>query len=182
MQRIYGKNDTIEKEHYQARHVPPVSTERHPDLYRKSEAAMNQSAPVALKPSSSYTIPTSSNIVVEKEVVVETPTTIKPYFPAKHAYYSEPHHQQQQQQQQQPAVEYTSARNLHCIVIADHIVDCPICSRFYRNYTPVYNVIILILVIVLIVFIIRSNNRPVYPNIASAPVAKPAVTTTSSFL
>jgi len=182
MQRIYGKNDTIEKEHYQARHVPPVSTERHPDLYRKSDAAMNhqQSAPVALKPSSSYTIPTSSHIVEKEPVVVATPPTSKPYFPAKNAYYQEPHSPQQPQY----PTEYTSPRNLHCIVIADHIVDCPICSRFYRNYTPVYNVIILILVIVLIVFIIRSNNRPTYPTMATAAtsVSKPAVTTTSSFL
>lgn len=53
----------------------------------------------------------------------------------------------------------SNPRNIHCVVIADHIMDCPICSRFYRNYTPIYNVIILILGIALIVLIIKYSTR-----------------------
>jgi hypothetical protein len=60
----------------------------------------------------------------------------------------------------------SNPRNIHCVVIADHIMDCPICSRFYRNYTPIYNLIILILGIALIVLIIKCNNK----NIPMQPV------------
>lgn len=60
-------------------------------------------------------------------------------------------------------------RNIHCVVIADHIMDCPICSRFYRNYTPIYNVIILILGIALIILIIKCNNKN-FPNYIRAAV------------
>lgn len=53
---------------------------------------------------------------------------------------------------------YMSPRSLHCIVIADHIMDCPICSRFYRNYTPFYNIILMILLIIVIFLFIRCQK------------------------
>lgn len=58
----------------------------------------------------------------------------------------------------------SNPRNIHCVVIADHIMDCPICSRFYRNYTPIYNIIILILGIALVVLIIKCNNNKQFMN------------------
>jgi len=183
MQRIYGKNDMKEKEYFELRDQPPMSTDRHPDLYRKAASAVHHQQSEPAKAVPTFTIPSSSNIGIEKEEI----KSIKPYFPARQAYYQDSYPQQQQlQPQQQPPQEvYTSPRNLHCIVIADHIVDCPICSRFYRNYTPIYNVIILILIIVLIVFIVRSNrgHHHHHPS-ASAPsiATKPVIATTSSFL
>lgn len=67
-------------------------------------------------------------------------------------------------------------RNIHCVVIADHIMDCPICSRFYRNYTPIYNVIILILGIALIILIIKYSTKNNFQTTAyiRPPSASPA--------
>lgn len=56
---------------------------------------------------------------------------------------------------------YVAPRSLHCIVIADHIMDCPLCSRFYRNYTPFYNIIIMVLLIILIFLFIRCQKMTI---------------------
>lgn len=96
-----------------------------------------------MKPS--YKIPSSSNLVSN---------TNKPYKPATQAYSSSDEEPKSPQQQ----TSYISPRSLHCIVIADHIMDCPICSRFYRNYTPFYNIIIMILLILLLFLFIRCQK------------------------
>lgn len=96
-----------------------------------------------------YKIPSSSNLLSAGNV---GGTTTKSYKPATHAYPPE------EIQHPKNAQQYISPRSLHCIVIADHILDCPICSRFYRNYTPFYNIIIMILLMMLIFLFIRCQK------------------------
>lgn len=98
-----------------------------------------------LKPS--YKIPSSSNLI--------SSSNNKTYKPATQAYAPSDEEKDIRPQQQ---TSYISPRSLHCIVIADHIMDCPICSRFYRNYTPFYNIIIMILLIMLIFLFIRCQK------------------------
>lgn len=93
-----------------------------------------------------YKIPSSSNIVSNN----------KTYKPATQAYSPEETKPDTSFPQQQTS--YMSPRSLHCIVIADHIMDCPICSRFYRNYTPFYNIMIMILLIIIIFLFIRCQK------------------------
>lgn len=109
----------------------------------RENTAQEQQQLDMMKPS--YKIPSSSNLVSN---------TNKPYKSATHAYSSSDEEPKNHQQQ----TSYISPRSLHCIVIADHIMDCPICSRFYRNYTPFYNIIIMILLILLIFLFIRCQK------------------------
>jgi len=94
-----------------------------------------------------YKIPSSSNLLG-----ASNNTSGKTYKPANQAYPPE------DQNEFRTSQNYISPRSLHCIVIADHILDCPICSRFYRNYTPFYNIIIMILLIMLIFLFIRCQK------------------------
>lgn len=97
-----------------------------------------------------YKIPSSSNLL--NNAVSAGGTSTKSYKPATQAYPPEDLRDFKTSQQ------YISPRGLHCIVIADHILDCPICSRFYRNYTPFYNIIIMILLMMLIFLFIRCQK------------------------
>ena len=100
-----------------------------------------------------YKIPSSSNML--NKMAAAGPvgsTSTKSYKPATQAYPPEELRDFKTSQQ------YISPRGLHCIVIADHILDCPICSRFYRNYTPFYNIIIMILLMMLIFLFIRCQK------------------------
>lgn len=92
-----------------------------------------------------YKIPSSSNLLN---------SNTKTYKPAMQAYASNESSPKDNNKQSS----YMSPRSLHCIVIADHIMDCPICSRFYRNYTSFYNIMIMILLIVLIFLFIRCQK------------------------
>lgn len=94
-----------------------------------------------------YKIPSSSNIINNKT-----------YKPATQAYPPLEEKPQNKETRQQQQTSYISPRSLHCIVIADHIIDCPICSRFYRNYTPFYNIIIMILLMIMIFLFIRCQK------------------------
>lgn len=95
-----------------------------------------------------YKIPSSSNVL--------TSNNNKTYKPAAQAYSPDDNKPEPSFTQQQTS--YMSPRSLHCIVIADHIMDCPICSRFYRNYTPFYNIIVMILLIIIIFLFIRCQK------------------------
>lgn len=99
-----------------------------------------------------YKIPSSSNLLNNAAGVAGGAST-KSYKPAAQAYAPDDFPRDFKTSQQ-----YISPRGLHCIVIADHILDCPICSRFYRNYTPFYNIIIMILLMVLIFLFIRCQK------------------------
>lgn len=79
------------------------------------------------------------------------------------------------QQQQQFSPQDVSPRSLHCITIAEHIVDCPICGRLYRNYTPIYTIMIVILVIVIISLLIKFL-RPVTKAPTTAISSIPPIT------
>lgn len=137
MQRPFTKKNDI-KEFYELRDVQPQQPQQPLQSQQKTTALSEQ------KPRT-FTIPSSSRL---KEDL--TPA----YVPERQAYMRNsyiptPLHDGG----------YTPApRNIHCIVIADHIIDCPICSRLYRNYTPIYNTIIGIMLIALIVLIIKYNR------------------------
>ena len=182
MQRMYGKNDMKEKEFYELREPSRPSTDRHPDLYKKAETKMT---------GAQFTIPSSSHMI-EKEVAIShhpsppsSPSHPSPtYNPIRsmRSYGRSPYYQEDQQQPPHYNIpsEITSPRNLHCIVIADHIVDCPICSRFYRNYTPIYNVIIFILVVILMIMIIRMNRPPISPSASTTTLHPHRLVSTST--
>lgn len=96
-----------------------------------------------------YKIPSSSNLLNNSG----SSNNNKQFKPAAQAYPPEDIQRDFKTSQQ-----YISPRGLHCIVIADHILDCPICSRFYRNYTPFYNIIIMILLMMLVFLFIRCQK------------------------
>jgi hypothetical protein len=110
-----------------------------------------QFSPPTSKPRQ-FTIPSSSNFT-------PPPSSPKPQFPPSSYQFMNVSPSSQQHQQQFSPQDVTP-RNLHCITIAEHIVDCPICGRLYRNYTPIYSIMIIVLVIVIIVLLIKFL-RPV---------------------
>lgn len=116
-----------------------------------------------------YKIPSSSNLLNNAGAAAGS-TNSKSYKAAMQAYPPEDRDFKTSQQ-------YISPRGLHCIVIADHILDCPICSRFYRNYTPFYNIIIMILLMMLIFLFIRCQKLTLLSTtrsyVAAAPAAAP---------
>lgn len=107
-----------------------------------------------------YKIPSSSNLLSNAAAAGSTNT--KSYKPVSHAYPPE------DQRDLKTSQQYISPRGLHCIVIADHILDCPICSRFYRNYTPFYNIIIMILLMMLIFLFIRCQKLTILSSTSRA--------------
>ena len=126
-----------------------------------------------------YKIPSSSNLLNgnsgssnNNNTGVSSSSNAKSYKAANHAYPPEDYQQNYKTSQQ-----YISPRGLHCIVIADHILDCPICSRFYRNYTPFYNIIIMILLILLVFLFIRCQKLSI---LATAKSFLPAALQPSS--
>lgn len=121
----------------------------------------------AAKPA--YKIPSSSNLLNNVSAAAVGGTSTKSYKPAVQAYPPE------DLQDFKTSQQYISPRGLHCIVIADHILDCPICSRFYRNYTPFYNIIILILLMVLFFLFSRCQKLSIMSTARSyVPVPPPA--------
>jgi len=58
---------------------------------------------------------------------------------------------QQQEDEQQPF----NPMNIPCIVIANHIGNCPICSRYYNSDRTGYVVVIIILAIVCLLLLKR---------------------------
>lgn len=109
-----------------------------------------------------YKIPSSSNLLGASSNGGGSNNS-KTYKPANQAYYSD------DQNEFKTSQNYISPRSLHCIVIADHILDCPICSRFYRNYTPFYNIIIMILLIMLIFLFIKCQKLTIISHKPSSP-------------
>lgn len=43
-----------------------------------------------------------------------------------------------------------------CVDINDHIVSCPICSKYYQNHTTVYVGIIILLGFIILIFLLKS--------------------------
>jgi hypothetical protein len=48
--------------------------------------------------------------------------------------------------------------NFHCIDIATHIQNCPVCSKFYNGDKSLYNIIIVVLAIVCILLLKKVMN------------------------
>lgn len=132
MQRIYD--------------VPRKKKADNVEFFELRENTPQERLQFEMKPPS-YKIPSSSNVL--------TSNSNKTYKPATQAYSPEDKPETSFPQQQ---TAYMSPRSLHCIVIADHIMDCPICSRFYRNYTPFYNIVLMILLIIIIFLFIRCQK------------------------
>jgi len=62
-------------------------------------------------------------------------------------------------QQPQPRQEINLAlHNISCLDIANHIQDCPICSRFYNNDKTIYIICIVVLAIVCLLLLKRVLN------------------------
>lgn len=61
-------------------------------------------------------------------------------------------------QQQGGNMYYNPALNIPCIEIANHIRDCPICSRFYSNDRTIYIIVIVILSIIVIILLKKVLN------------------------
>lgn len=115
------------------------------------------------QPARQFKIPSSSDIIGSQEPQSSGPSPATVMRPNPPPSPSVPSYSFQKFRNDPPPSDESNLlanpRNIHCVVIADHIMDCPICSRFYRNYTPIYNVIILILGIAIVVLIIRCNNK-----------------------
>lgn len=116
------------------------------EFFELRENTQQEQQQFEMKPPAAYKIPSSSNLLAA--------AGNRTYKPASQAYDDGKDKDKHQQHQ----TSYVSPRNIHCVVIADHIMDCPICSRFYRNYTPFYNVVILILLMILIFLFIRCQK------------------------
>jgi hypothetical protein len=65
--------------------------------------------------------------------------------------------QQEMQMQHVPQQMYQHLQ-FNCIDIANHIHDCPICSRFYNNDKTVYIIVIIVLSIVCLLLLKRVLN------------------------
>lgn len=63
-------------------------------------------------------------------------------------------HHQPQPQQHMPS-KYLPTSAINCLDIAEHVKDCPICSKFYKNDNTVYIIVIVILVILCILLLKR---------------------------
>jgi hypothetical protein len=90
------------------------------------------------------------------------PTSLMPYVPQTPP--SMPH---QQQQLYQPPSNSTPIHEAFtteqvkpimssCIDVNDHIMACPICSKYYQNYTSVYIGIIILLGFIILIFLLKS--------------------------
>jgi hypothetical protein len=73
----------------------------------------------------------------------------------------QPQMQMQPMQMQSPMQMYTPIHtkieddDITCIMVANHIKDCPICSKFYNNDNSVYIVCIVLLAIICIILLKR---------------------------
>jgi hypothetical protein len=124
-----------------------VPKHKKPDTTEFFELRENSPQENLMEMKPAYKIPSSSNLLQNSGLN-------KTYKPATQAY-PQPENHPQPQSQHTP---YVSPRSLHCIVIADHIMDCPICSRLYRNYTPFYNILLMILFMLLVFLFIRCQK------------------------
>ena len=77
----------------------------------------------------------------------------------------QPHMQPHMQQQMQPHMQYEQSQEHFdqtpnsykpsCLEVAEHIKDCPICSKLYNNDNTVYIIVIVILSIICILLLKR---------------------------
>lgn len=156
MQRLYGdnKNRTIPKEYkeyYELRdnnnQSPNTTTGNQTNPFvAKREAVARASAPSSS--SASYVIPSSTDIMTrpEPKYTYEQPMPSRSFTPNPAATSSHVN-------------DYTSATTIHCITIADHVMNCPICSKFYRDYSPFYKVVSLICIAILIGVLWTGYNK-----------------------
>jgi hypothetical protein len=61
-----------------------------------------------------------------------------------------------QSQQPQPGNNYY--RDLNCVEVSDHIQNCPVCSKFYKQDTSIYMIMIILLSIICILLLKRVLN------------------------
>lgn len=58
--------------------------------------------------------------------------------------------------QQNSPSRLTKILDATCVDINDHIVNCPICSKYYQNHTTVYVGIIILLGFIILIFLLKS--------------------------
>lgn len=147
MQRLYGdhKNRSTssslkdQKEYFELQdnnNGPNPFTAKREAMVGRSSVPSAAAAPS----NSSYVIPSSTDIMTRSEpkYTYEQPLPSRSFTPNPAA--SSTSHLN----------DFTSATTIHCITIADHVMNCPICSKFYRDYSPFYKVVSLICIAVLI--------------------------------
>ena len=67
----------------------------------------------------------------------------------------QPSYPPQQHYQQQEEIRRPSRDSPTCIEIADHVMSCPICSKFYKNDNSVYIIAIVVMAIITILLLKR---------------------------
>lgn len=70
-------------------------------------------------------------------------------------------YQQHQQQQHQPQSHYHPRYDYNepsCIQVAEHVMNCMVCSKLYQNHYTIYNVVIILLAIICILLLKRVLN------------------------
>lgn len=82
------------------------------------------------------------------------PTSLMPYIPqtppsVQPPTNSTPIHEAFTEQSPRPIM-------LSCIEVNDHIMTCPICSKYYHNYTSIYIGIIILLGFIILIFLLKS--------------------------
>jgi hypothetical protein len=73
-----------------------------------------------------------------------------------------PHHQHQLQHIPQPQYiqqPYYDQQELSCMTIANHIKECPICSKFYNCDNSLYIICIVLLIIICIILLKRIIEK-----------------------
>ena len=95
--------------------------------------------------------------VQEHETEYEEPPQLRQHVQmggAQQRYEPSQYEPQMEQQANEPIRSYTMPHNTPtCLEIADHVANCPICSKFYNNDPTIYIIAILILSAVCIVLL-----------------------------
>lgn len=79
------------------------------------------------------------------------------YDPSRGNHYEDmPPHPHPHAQQPPPQALYHP--QLHCIDVAKHVQDCPICSRFYNNDKTAYVIAIIVLLVICLLLLKRILN------------------------
>ena len=83
--------------------------------------------------------------VIRRKHVPSPEAGMEPY----HGYPNEGyHHEMQGEQMEAPQQSNPALTDISCLDIANHVSDCPICSKFYNNDKTVYIIVIVVLAIV----------------------------------
>jgi hypothetical protein len=153
----YQQNNYNMEESYNNDQYPPPSSPPKPQF----SMPIRQHMPVYQRDREPYEQPSYPNVHLN-------PTSLMPYIPQ-----TPPSHQYQQQPPSMYPSNSTPIKEAFsentppptterppimssCIDVNDHIMACPICSKYYQNYTSVYIGIIILLGFIILIFLLKS--------------------------